>query len=63
MRRSRTLGAFLSFFIPGTGQLLEGRIRVGLFFLAPFLIALLIGIVVANGDHAQLLASLSSRTS
>ncbi len=58
MRRSRTLGAFLSFLIPGTGQLLEGRIRVGLFFLAPFLLAVLIGIVVANGDRAQLLGFL-----
>ncbi len=58
LRRSRTLGAFLSFLIPGTGQLLEGRIRVGLFFLAPFLLAVLIGIVVANGDRAQLLGFL-----
>ena len=58
LRRSRTLGAFLSFLIPGTGQLLEGRIRVGLFFLAPFVVAVLIGIVVANGDKADLLGFL-----
>jgi LCP family protein required for cell wall assembly len=55
LRRSRTLGAFLSFLIPGTGQLLEGRIRVGLFFLVPFLLAVLIGIIVANGDRTELL--------
>ena len=58
LRRSRTLAAFLSFLIPGTGQLLEGRVRVGLFFLLPFLVAVLIGIVVANGDKAELLGFL-----
>ncbi len=62
LRRSRTLGAFLSFVIPGTGQLLEGRIRVGLFFLAPFLLAILIGIVVANGDRGDLLGFLVQPT-
>ncbi|MET1232523.1 MAG: hypothetical protein ABWY52_06705, partial [Candidatus Limnocylindrales bacterium] len=58
LRRSRTLGAFLSFLIPGTGQLLEGRFRVGLFFLAPFLLAILTGIVVANGDRGDVLGFL-----
>jgi polyisoprenyl-teichoic acid--peptidoglycan teichoic acid transferase len=62
LRRSRTLGALLSFLIPGTGQLLEGRIRVGLFFLAPFLLAILIGIVVANGDRGELLGFLVEPT-
>jgi hypothetical protein len=55
LRRSRTLGAFLSFLVPGAGQLLGGRIRVGLFFLLPFLLAVLIGIIVANGDRNELL--------
>jgi len=55
LRRSRTLGAFLSFLIPGTGQLLEGRVRVGLFFLVPFVLAVLIGLIVANGDRTELL--------
>jgi LCP family protein required for cell wall assembly len=62
LRRSRTLGAFLSFLIPGTGQLLEGRVRVGLFFLAPFLVAILIGLIVANGDRGELLGFLVEPT-
>ena len=58
LRRSRTLAAFLSFLVPGTGQLLEGRVRVGLFFLAPFLLAVAIGLIVANGDRGALLGFL-----
>jgi LCP family protein required for cell wall assembly len=55
LRRSRSLGAFLSFLIPGTGQLLEGRLRVGLFFLVPFLLVIMSGFIVANGDRTELL--------
>lgn len=58
LRRSRTLAAFLSFLVPGAGQLLEGRVRVGVFFLAPFLLAIAIGLIVANGDRGQLLGFL-----
>ncbi|HEY8169293.1 MAG TPA: LCP family protein [Candidatus Limnocylindrales bacterium] len=62
LRRSRTLAAVLSFLIPGTGQLLEGRFRVGIFFLAPFLLMIVVGVVVANGDRGELLAILVQPT-
>jgi LCP family protein required for cell wall assembly len=58
LRSSRTFAAILSFLVPGTGQLLSGRLRAGLLFLAPVLVAALIGLVVSRGDLGALLGFL-----
>ena len=58
LRSSRALAVFLSFLLPGTGQLLTGRIRAGLFFLLPFLSVIVIALVAAGGDRGQLLGYL-----
>jgi polyisoprenyl-teichoic acid--peptidoglycan teichoic acid transferase len=49
-RVSRSLAAFLSFVIPGTGQFLTGRRVVGAIFLVPVVVAAVAAIVVARGD-------------
>ena len=58
LRSSRTLAAFLSFLVPGTGQLMTGRVRAGLLFLVPALSAVLVGIAISNGDRGGLLGFL-----
>lgn len=55
LRASRTLAAVLSFVAPGTGQLLTGRIRVGLLFLIPFALLALGAITLARGDRGTIL--------
>ena len=55
IRASRSLAAFLSFLIPGTGQILSGRIAVGAFFLLPVLVVAVVGLVLAAGDPATAL--------
>ena len=49
-RVSRSVAAFLSFLIPGTGQLVTGRRVVGAIFLVPVVVAAVAAIVVARGD-------------
>lgn len=58
LRASRTLAVILSFLVPGTGQLMNGRTRAGLLLLAPFLLVIFGGIVAFGGDHGQMLGFL-----
>lgn len=58
LRASRTLAVVLSFLLPGAGQLVTGRVRAGLVFLAPALVVGLLGVVTAPGDAGRLLAVL-----
>ena len=58
LRSSRTLAVILSFLVPGTGQLMNGRTRAGLLLLAPFLLIVLGGIVAVGGDRGQMLGFL-----
>ncbi len=58
LRSSRTLAAILSFFIPGTGQLLTGRVLAGLLFLSPVIVAVIAAVVASGGDKGKLLGYL-----
>ena len=58
LRSSRALAAFSSFLVPGAGQLLTGRVRAGLLFLSPLLLAIVVALVAAGGDRAKLLGYL-----
>ena len=55
-RASRTLAAFLSFVAPGTGQLLTGRIRAGLLFLAPLVVTIAALVALWGADRGELVA-------
>jgi LCP family protein required for cell wall assembly len=59
LRSSRTLAAVLSFVVPGTGQLLTGRLTVAILFLLPFVLAVPLGLVAAGGDPASMLGYLA----
>ncbi len=54
-RASRSLAAFLSFLVPGTGQFLTGRVRAGLLFFLPIALAIVAALVVATGDRGKIL--------
>jgi LCP family protein required for cell wall assembly len=54
LRASRALASFLSFLVPGAGQLVAGRVLAGIVFLAPVLVAVALGIVAAGGDRGRL---------
>ncbi|MFI5254961.1 MAG: LCP family protein [Candidatus Limnocylindrales bacterium] len=58
LRRSPTLAAFLSFLVPGLGQLVSGRVRQGLTFLLPVLFLVALAIAMVLGDHIRLLGFL-----
>ena len=58
LRASRTLAAVFSFFIPGTGQILTGRLLAGFLFLSPILLAIVAGVVASGGDRGKLLGYL-----
>ena len=57
-RSSRTLAAILSFLVPGTGQLLTGRLLAGLLFLSPVIVAVIAAVVASGGDRGRLLGYL-----
>ena len=54
LRASRALAAFLSFLVPGTGQLVAGRVIAGLLFLLPVVVAIVAGVIAAGGDRGRL---------
>lgn len=54
LRASRALAAFLSFLVPGTGQLVAGRVIAGLLFLLPVVVAIVGGVIAAGGDRGRL---------
>ena len=58
IRSSRTLAAFLSFLVPGTGQLLTGRLVAGLLFLSPVIVAVVAALIASGGDRGRLLGFL-----
>ena len=57
-RSSRILAAVLSFLVPGTGQLLTGRLLAGLLFLSPVIVAVVAAVVASGGDRGRLLGYL-----
>jgi LCP family protein required for cell wall assembly len=58
MRHSPTLAAFLSFFVPGLGQVVSGRPRRGLIFLAPIVFLVLVVLEMLAGDRGKLIGFL-----
>ena len=58
LRSSRTIAVILSFLVPGTGQLMNGRTRAGLILLTPLLLIVAGGVVAVGGDRGQMLGSL-----
>ncbi len=53
LRASRNLAAFLSFLLPGAGQVLTGRRAVGVLFLVPVIVAAVAAVVIAGGDAGR----------
>jgi LCP family protein required for cell wall assembly len=58
LRRSPTLAAVLSFIVPGLGQVVSGRPRRGLIFLAPIVFLVLVILEMLASDRPRLIGFL-----